>query len=299
MNKSSIFKLLGVSLISFQLAAAPQLTAESEALVEQLKTQIKGTLLAIGKNEAKVGKTAEDINLTIELPAQKEANLGLLLDVDEPSKGFKILSVTPGSTAESLDLEIGANLVSFNNTKIQSSNSIDILNQIQMLSAGDSIQFSVDNGNNVSSYNTTLEGRFTPTIRLQVGTPGAKVAANMLEADSSACGYVSVLFGPPRSRDLYASYINKIDDNATIRSRHSFKLSAGKHQIYVHELIDDPSLKRRRGGMKSSKLIEVNIEPNKTYHIAAKFDRKKRTRKSREEYWNPVVWKTSDSECEL
>ena len=194
MKNFSIFKLLGVSLVSFQLAAAPQLTAESEALVEQLKTQIKGTLLAIGENEAKVGKAAEDLSLTIELPAKKEANLGLLLDVDEPSTGFKILSVTPGSTAESLDLEIGANLVRFNNTKIQSSNSIDILNQIQMLSAGDSIQFSVDNGNNVSRYNTTLEGRFTPTIKLQVGSPGAKVAANMLEADSSACGYVLVLF---------------------------------------------------------------------------------------------------------
>ena len=298
MKRTRYLNLFAASILSLSISAAPQLTAESEVLIEQLKHQIEGTIIAIGKNEAKVGHIVEDLNLTIELPAKSEANLGILLDVDRPNEGFKILSVSPGSTAEQLELEVGTNIVSFNEMPIKDSTSARVLNQIQMLSAGDRIKFTIDNGARVNDYEATIEGRFIPDIKLEVGLQSTKVASNMVEAGSSSCGYVSVLFGPPRSKSLYSSYINKIGDKATIRGRHSFKLSSAKHQVYVHELIDAPSL-RRSGGIKNSKLLEIDIKPNKMYHIAAKYDRKKKSRRHNEEYWEPVVWKVTDSECEL
>jgi hypothetical protein len=235
MKRTRYLNLFAASILSLSISAAPQLTAESEVLIEQLKHQIEGTIIAIGKNEAKVGHIVEDLNLTIELPAKSEANLGILLDVDRPNEGFKILSVSPGSTAEQLELEVGTNIVSFNETPIKDSTSARVLNQIQMLSAGDRIKFTIDNGARVNDYEATIEGRFIPDIKLEVGLQSTKVASNMVEAGSESCGYVSVLFGPPKSKSLYSSYINKINDKSTIRGLHSFKLSSAKHQVYVHE----------------------------------------------------------------
>lgn len=296
-----VLSAFSISVLKISAFSSATLTEESEVLVEQLKAQIKGTMLAIGKNEAQAGHAVEDLNLTIELPAKNEVNLGILLDVDSPNEGFKILSVSPGSTAEKLALQVGTSLVSFNETPVKESTSAAILDQIQMLSAGDKVKFSTSNGSKISQYETMLEGRFMPDIKLVVGAEsGAGTGVGeFTQVGSNSCGFVSVFFSPPQTKDLYPSYINKIDDRSTIKSRHSFKLSAATHKVYVHELINDPSLKRKRRGINKSKLLELTIEPNKTYHIAAKFDRNKKSRRFKEEYWEPVVWKVTDNKCEL
>ena len=131
--------------------------------------------------------------------------------------------------------------------------------------------------------------------------PASYAAADNVKAKSvnNSCGLVTVYKTPPKTKNIHFASVNSIDGEVVTSGTQTFALTPGKHIIKVVEQIRENSLTRRRGEMKNYKFIEVNIEANHKYDLGAKFIRKNRSKLKTGEYWQPVVWKTSESECNL
>ena len=311
-KKLKLSSVLIAGLMSSFVSAAPRLTAESQQLLQQLSEQIKGTVIAIGQNEIKAGKKAEDIYIALDFPAEKEAKLGLVLDLEDASSGYRVLSTTPGGFAEQLSIEAGDVITHVNDTEVSDSNNQKLLENIQMLAPGERIKLAVNRNGQLHDFDAQLTGRYIPEIKLEVGAPLSMEAgvANgttknpdenedaSQENTGNQCGRVSVFFRPPETRDLYPAKISKIDGESHLIGKSTFRLAPGKHEIKLHERITYRHLRRKKG-IQKAKPLEIDIKPNTNYYLAAKFIRNKRMKMVKEEYWEPVVWKTTERKCEL
>lgn len=306
---TSLYKVLAavflLSMFSQSTAAqavkSPSITPESEQLVKDLQRQIKSTVAAISELEVNAGNSIKDLHIQLDLPAKQSPNLGLVLDLDIEAKGYKILSVTPGSLADSLDLTPGDIITEINSIKIDNTNKRKAFSELENSSPGDKLVLNVNKNDVMKTIDTTVGGQYLPSIKLEIGsqTTDKEVAASF-DQNENACGTVSVFFTPPESKRLYSAYVSKIDDHSVNRNRESFRLKPGLHTIYLHELIDDPFFTRRYKGMQSAKSIEIEIKVNTTYYLAAKFIKGKAFRQRKGEYWEPVVWKEAEKgQCEL
>ncbi|QDP00453.1 hypothetical protein [Thalassotalea sp. PS06] len=115
----------------------------------------------------------------------------------------------------------------------------------------------------------------------------------------NSCGIISVYRQPPEAKNIYPVNINKIDNFVVPDKSAQFQLSPGTHKIKLIELISDSYFTRRRGDMKNFKDFEIVIEPNKKYYLGAKYVRKNRSKLKTGEYWEPIVWKTTDMDCSM
>jgi len=109
------------------------------------------------------------------------------------------------------------------------------------------------------------------------------------------CGTVSVFFEGPETKSLYDARIGAINGKSTLLDVKEHRLTPGKYDIGVYELIDAPELgvdKRHRG---YSKTLQIQVEPNKVYRVAAKF--LSGNSLNRKNFWEPVVWQIDDKEC--
>jgi membrane-associated protease RseP (regulator of RpoE activity) len=308
-NKQSILKRLVMAAIlltcSPTFAAKSNsdstITPESEQLVKDLQQQIKSTVAAITELESNAGNSVHDLHIQVDLPAKQSPNLGLVLDLESELGGYKVLSVTPGSLANNLNIIPGDIITAINSIEVSNSNKRKAFSELENSSPGDTLLLTVNKNGTINTINTTVGGQYIPSIRLEIGSQhSTDNGTSQSELDETACGTVSVFFTPPESKRLYSAYITKINDRTVISSRDSFRLKPGKHTIYLHELINDPFFKRRLHGFQRAKSIEIDVEVNTNYYLAAKFIRDKAFKQRKGEYWEPVIWKeTVKGECEL
>ncbi|GAA5218441.1 hypothetical protein ACFSJ3_07730 [Corallincola platygyrae] len=122
------------------------------------------------------------------------------------------------------------------------------------------------------------------------------IAFSVVAEPSKACGRISSFANPPATQDLHRVTIDRLNDK-NVTSKGFYVLEPGIYQVKVYEQINDHRLRagRNRG---TSKTIEVKVEPNKRYHLAAEFIKDKRYSKTNK-YWEPVIWKVTDEACEL
>ncbi len=326
--KQAVFKFLGtiLFLLIFTQTGATQtnqrskITPESEQLVKDLQQQLKSTIAAITELENNAGNSVKDLYFQVDLPAKHSPNLGLVLDLDSPSNGYKILSVTPGSYADKLNLEPGYLIIAINDIPVDSADKRRAFTELENSTAGDLLRLTIDKKGKTETLESTVVGNYTPSIKLEVGTESSVLSINdAADVNDNSCGKVSVFFTPPKSKRFYNAHIAQINDRYVSSRRETYRLKPGKHIIYLREQIDDFLLSIRfrstqsdnkwnrrysrfRGvnGSQYAKSIEIDIKPNTTYNLAAKFIKDKRSKQRTGEYWEPVIWKeTVDDECEL
>ncbi len=130
---------------------------------------------------------------------------------------------------------------------------------------------------------------------LQAENLESSVAENKVE--EQGCGEIILYSRPPKTKDIHYVWINQIDGQTVSTKSNRFTLSAGKHRIKVVEQIQSNQFTRRRGEMMNAKYIDFEVKPNMKYSLGAKFIRKNRSKLKNGEYWNPVVWKTTEAVC--
>lgn len=277
-------------------------TPQAKMLLDQLQQQLTTTMLAVAEHESKAGKNMAGFHYVLALPAQQLTNLGLVLDLADASNGYRVLSVSPGSTAENLAIKSNDYLVEINGIDVNQASSEQVSRLLFNLVPGEQLQLGVKSNGKIKTLATELAGQYVPAINLEIG--GESDAATMLVKDgdaSNACGVVSIFFHPPEARDIYPATINKIDDDHLKRGRNSYKLPVGKHTIYLHEQIDDRDLSFRSRGNRSTKAksIEIAVAANTTYYLGAQYIRSKKFSTFDNGYWEPVLWKTSALTCKF
>lgn len=304
-NMKLVISLVLFVLISPNQAMALQTSEESKALMDDLLTNIKQTLLAVAKAEQEAGSNIEDLHIEIAIPASLSTNLGLVLEPND-NKGLKVLSISPGSFAEHLKIQQGDHIVSINEVGLKMEGGREVLNELQDITPGDSITLGLERKGERLELTSVVNGEYLPAFRLEVGQAelskelDGSSLSNELELSEDACGTVSVLFRPPETKRLYSLIITHINDRKVLSSKAKYRLAPGKYALRVQEQIDDPLLKRRRVVSQRPKLLEVEVKANQTYYLAAKFITEKRLRPQTNEFWEPVVWKVKeDSACKL
>ncbi len=127
---------------------------------------------------------------------------------------------------------------------------------------------------------------------------GEAVADASVEYDESACGRVSVFRRPPVNERYYRSAIVEVNDNNVDTKKTTHQLPPGKNTIKVYPFAGSYGGGGGRVRFRG-KDLEIDVKPNMTYHIGAKFNSEKRYRTRDQEDWDPVVWRVTQQSCEL
>lgn len=115
--------------------------------------------------------------------------------------------------------------------------------------------------------------------------------------DTVACGTVSSYLAPDNSAQLYRVVVTHLDGVPVI-SRPNYRLTPGKHEFTVAELINAPELKVSLAARKV-KVLTVDVSAEQRYHIAAQFNTDRIYIGQNTGYWQPIVWQTEPHQCEM
>ncbi|ACV26514.1 PDZ domain-containing protein [Kangiella koreensis] len=260
-------------------------SAEAQILAENLKREISSTLAEINRLEKKENTDSSSLSFVLSQPAYSFINFGVVIDPEASA----VLSVSPRSNAEALGLKSGDVIERLSVDGEIITNISDGLK----LKPGSTIEAQVQRGSGVVTLNTVAQSYMTPAWSLQVSANDSV----QNESELTGCGYLSVFFTPPGTKYQYPAKVFEIDGESGFHFRDTIKLPAGLHTLKVHEYIPDNRMSRRKPGIERAKTLQLTVEPNKTYHIAAQFEPQKRLTIVDETYWEPVVWKVSESKC--
>jgi C-terminal processing protease CtpA/Prc len=181
-----------------------QYTSESTKLLSQLQEQIRVTLLAVSNSERIAGKSMNDFHYTFSLPAQEITYLGLILELDNADNGYEVLSVTPGSAADKLDIKSGDRILKINDLIINNSTAESSLGLLNDLKPDRVLNLTVKSKKVERTLTTKLMGQFIPEISLKIGSDNKLLAMETNGLDnnisSGACGKVSIFSIPLKQK---------------------------------------------------------------------------------------------------
>lgn len=299
---------LMVCMLPHSIGSTTAMTTESQQLLDDMVNHVEQTMHVVSAIESKAGNDISDMHVLLSIPARMSATVGMVLDLND-ANGYRVLSTTPQGFASSVGINTNDTLVAINGLSTRSDNRREAFAALEDATAGDTLQFDVEREDSVFKAQGQLKGVYTPHIKIELGTDNnetqsstAQTAASddSAQQDSDACGQVSTFFRPPKTRDLYSVFVSQINDDNVIRSRTTFKLAPGKHKIDVHELIDFDRFTRRSNAIQRAKPIIIDVKKDTVYYLAARFIPENRKKERTGEYWEPVIWKTTeDRACSL
>lgn len=248
-----------------------------------------------------VAQTDPQQNLTIEEPARSFYHFGAVLD-----KSFAVITVTPGSDAQRAGVKAGDKLMAVNGRMFNNDDIAQVLAYMNDLQDGDTISVQVKRGAGQLTFSSIVKRQTLPAWRLQLNPDNPQAVSEMAATD---CGFVSVFYNPPLSLHKHALAINEIkaiDFKGSLFFRAQeqvLKVPAGDIELTVQELISSDAIKRYRSDLQrrksnATKTFKLKIEPNTVYHLAAEYFADKSERQDKKDYWQPIVWKTTERSCQ-
>lgn len=225
--------------------------------------------------------------IVMQEPTRAYFDLGAVLNPD-----FKVMSVRDDSVAARMGMKVNDQVTGVDQLELADQSLQSFVAYLDEKQHGDEVSLHLLRAGQPLTLTGTVVATVVPGWRLEVDTKTEETLAN-----SNVCGRVSVFVEPPESRDLYPAYIRTIDDKNVISQLAIFKLKPGVHVIDVHELIERRTLRPSKM-LQQAKTLEITVEPNKTYYIAAKYNRDERFSARDGKYWDPVVWKVVEQSCE-
>ncbi|MFT5294576.1 MAG: hypothetical protein ACI9YH_000582 [Colwellia sp.] len=304
-----------------------QYSPESKQLLLKMQQQIQGTLLTVSENEKKAGFDMSNFYYEIKLPAQQKAYLGLVLDTQNPKDGYKILSTTPGSIAEKLDIVVGDSIKSINGVKVDIINHTKALEQLKQPIVDSTLNLTVESKGKIKIISSKIVTNYIPEINIEIGKkPIIALQETSIEDDQDSCGQINVGSTFMRTKRMFPMTLirlngrNKINHGAAHSPsfswpvaqgkttagnpfgksttgqylKNSYKVRTGKNTFRVESPAAIGALfhPRRRYNKYNMQEVEIMIEKDKRYFFAAQVDDELKT-------WKPVLVKVEDRACEL
>jgi hypothetical protein len=296
--------------------AAVQAAAPTPMVAQRLREEMHQLLVRLSTSGA-LGAHPEQLAITVDEPAQRSVNLGLLVDATSASNardGLRVLGATPGSTAEHLGVHPGDVVVAINGRSLRELGADNngralaasaLKSSVDALPDNSSLQLDVLRGGNQLALNAPLQSVTLPALRLVLG--GAAGAAST-DADSSVtpsaaegCGRINMMDLAPRQQHLYGATI-LLADGVTPgpQGAKTVRLDAGLHQLLVAERI--PTLEMGMGDIASRrnskpKPLTITLAANTTILVAARLNEDRNGHLNDGGYWDPVVWKEMAESC--
>lgn len=288
------------------LAGGTQPAIGAETPVEQrLREELRVLMTEMVQSGAFDGRPAREISLTVDTPAQRVSDLGLLVDSARDSRdGLHVLAVTPGGSGERMGLRGGDVLVALNGRPLTGGDAAATLRGIvDSLPNGGALAFDVRHDGAARTVNGTLSVLELPPMRLTIGGTPTIAAGDPAVPATGGCGRVSEFDVAPRQQGLHAAKILSIDGrSAGPTGSTSFRVPAGHHVLEVAEQVEPRYLAfndrlRNAGPASRRKRLEVDVSADTTLLVAARLNEDRRNEWRDGAYWDPVVWKTSAEPC--
>lgn len=266
-------------LLSFiATAASADVTQEQQA-----RELARAAAVAAAKADGAATRTV------LQEPARSYFEWGVIL-----SPQLQVMSVKPGSVAASMEVQVGDILVGINSERNLGSLT-EVLAHLAELEHGQPLQVSLQRGDQELAVTGTVTATVVPGWRLEIDN---ELESELLTTENLAgCGRISIFQHPPESRELFPVSLADIDGDTSQNHRSIIKLPVGEHTIHLYEQISSTELRRSRS-LKVDKPLTITIEANKQYHLAAEFLPRKRFERSSQDYWQPVVWKVTERQCD-
>lgn len=296
-------------------ATAGSANAGTQRLVEELRVVLMGLV-----QSGAFGDTpAQQISLSLDIPAGRTAELGVLVDSssgESADQGLLVLGTTPGSLASRLGLRSGDTLLAVNGVSLVALGSDrsgaaraagSLRDALAELADGAPLKFRISREGKQTLIDGRMESVLIPSVHLRLGDDAmpatATVSSVNAPASTSACGRISVFDNAPRQQQLHAAALIDVDGRQSPMSgQTSVRVSAGRHILKVGEQIDLRYLGfgqrlRDRGGTERYKTLTVDVDADTTYFLAAKINSEHRNEWRDGLYWDPVIWSTSKENC--
>lgn len=279
-----------VSVLLLLVSATALLSHSSAATAQQQEARESARAAAIAASKA----YGSQERVVIAEPARSYIDWGAII---QPNG--EVLSVRANSIAAAMGVKVGDRLTHINDAAINPQELAATLAAFERLEHNEAFSVTVTRKGRSTKLSGTAQATVIPGWRLEVDNRLSETTVQTATATTdNSCGRISVFFTPPETRDFYPAFINTINGDNVRTNNPNFKLPTGQHQVGVHELISDPLL-RRGPGIDQEKLIDITVESNTTYYIAAHFIREKRFSRRDGGYWEPVVWKVAKQSCVL
>jgi hypothetical protein len=310
--------LLVLACLAFSTAVA----AQSVPVEQRLGEEVQLALARLIESGAFADKPGEEIAFTLDEPARRVNNLGLLVDSassERAADGLRVLGVTPRSAAQRMGIKAGDRIVGLNGTSLialgadpaghaQAATTMRTL--VDALGDGAPLEFTLQRDGKPLTLRGELSSIVLPPIHLQVGrdellastAPSSSRREARIETGNGGCGRLNDFDVAPRQQDLYGVKLLMIDGVSTGPAGvHQFRVSAGTHTLKLVELIPAKVYRRlnptRLGDGPEVKTLTVTVQADTTYYLAAKFNEDKRNSRVSGEYWDPVVWREKPDKC--
>lgn len=278
----------------------------------RVRTELRALMTELIQSGAFGNQPTQDISMDIASPAQRVADLGLLVDSAHPSgDGLVVLAVTPGGSAERMGLRAGDALVEINATPLDGKAAAATLRAtVDGLPNGSELSFKVRRDGSTQTLSGAFAGVYLPAMHLTVGDgvqvasadQGAGVAAPA--ASQGGCGRISAFDVAPRQQNLFGATIIFIDGvTPGPNSTQSFQVAAGSHEVKIAERIPSRYLgfsnQFRDAGLQGAnyKTFTVDVAPNTTTLVAARLNKDKANDWHDGVFWDPVAWKVMAETC--
>jgi hypothetical protein len=295
-------------------AASPEAAGRGSnpAVEQRLREELRALVAELVESGAFGDRSAQEISLAIDAPAQRVSNLGLLVDsAHAADDGLHVLAVTPGGSAERMGLRAGDVLLALNGKRLAGvAGAAAVLRRsVDELPNGSPLVFEARRDGRAHTFSGKLSSVELPAMRLTIGG-GAKPAAGNGSpatippiAAAQGCGRLSDFDVAPRQQQLHAAKILSIDGAVPgPGGSKSYEVPAGHHVLKIAERIESRYLAfndrlRNSGPDARHKTLEVDVEPNTTLFVAARLDDARRNEWRDGAYWEPVVWRTTPESC--
>ena len=311
---------LAIPVASAAVESGSDSTPASAATGEQrLGEELRLLLIDLVQSGAFGDTPAQKISLSLDIPAGRTADLGVLVDSssgERAEKGLLVLGTTPGSLASRLGLRSGDTMLAVNGISLVAQGSDPsgvaraagtLRDALAELDDGAALKFGISREGRQTSIEGRMESVLIPSAHLQLGEAARAAPTNVdrpnSQASATACGRISTFDNAPRQRQLHGATLIDIDGRQSpMFGQTSVRVSAGRHSLKVGERIDLRYLGfgqrlRDRGGSERYKTITVDVEADTTYFLAAKINAEHRNEWRDGLYWDPVIWNTSKENC--
>ena len=284
-------------------------TKESQALFKSLEEQIIATLIAVSEQERKAGKSLNNLDYQLDIPAKEHTDIGMLISFDNGKKGFNVISVTDGGAAHKAGLRAGdvinaINGVEVSTSEIEKNQTIKYLWDFKPQQVID-IQYSTNGVTKNTSF--AVPGIKVPSASLTVNFEPTTIAN---QSAAEQCGQLELKYWPEEEGDIYPLTLLKVNGQNVHSNYIRRKFAAGNYRFEFGVVERDRVIPGKVMDVKARETYSFTIEPNVKYYVGAyksvsdkarswqdsETGSKIKRRKNKENY-TPVIWRTEKAEC--
>lgn len=234
--------------------------------------------------------------LVVESAPRVRREIGAVIDFLPLDGGMpRVLGITPSRAAERIGLRAGDRLRRINGVDLgEAADPGSVVRQTLEVSPG-ALEFEIERDDEVLKRVGVADRVEIPGYRLEI-EPLPEV---------EGCGWVSTFLKPPPSSGLFPLLLHEVDGRlGGALDSEVWRADAGQRRLKLSERIGAVHFQgrqnMRRGQLMRSemfKYLEIDVQPNTKYHLAARFSPERREPINEQAYWEPVVWKETRETC--